>query len=647
MFARVVDDGPTLVERLSAAPGASGGDLVDRVELMTRLGMSSEYLAGRLLAQLDDDGDGRVPRAELARKLGELVAGPPEARLRFAFGMHDEDGNGFIDRRELLRMLHISLAENRLAFGDEMVEALTDALFSRADANRDGLIDFDELSRALSSTPHVLEQMSIGDLSWLGVAEPRGASRGAPTLGRSALSQVTWWLLIALYALATAALFVEAFLRYRANGAPLPIQLARGAGAALNMHGALVLLPMCRRTLTALGRTAIGRVLIDDHVAFHRLVGSVGLALGVAHGAAHVVNGALRGASGLVALASWAGITGVVLLVVHLVLWFFARERVRRSGRFEVFYLTHRLYPLWLVLMLVHGPVAWVWMAAPLALFVVDRFLLRRPASTIATDAEVLPSGVTKLTLVRPRAFDHEPGDYVFLCVPALARGEWHPFTISSGAERAGTITLHVRSSGNWTRALHELAVRRDPAEPPIPVLLDGPYGTASAHVFGSRVAVLVAAGIGVTPFASVVETLLERMRKGRDVAVQKVWFVWVCREQQSFEWFTEVLGRLEAEAPDRFDVRIYMDAGRADLKSSVLHVAMDALYASVGADLVTGLRARTILGPPDWDALLSSIAREHPGERVDCYYCGPPGLATKVRAAASRTGLTFRQEHF
>ncbi len=640
------EDGPTIVERLSAAPGRAD-ELVDRVQLMERLGMSSEYLAGRLLAHLDDDGDGVVPRDELARKLSALVEGPPAARLRLAFGMHDEDGNGFIDRRELLRMLHISLAENRLAFGDDMVEALTDALFTRADTNGDGRIDFDELSRALLHTPSVLEQMSIGDLSWLGVAEPARAPSSAPGLGRSALARATWWLLIAGYVLVTAGLAIEAFLRYRAAGAPLMIQVARAGGAALNLHGALVLIPMCRRTLSALGRTTIGRLLIDDHVAFHRIVGTVGFALGLAHGAAHLVNGALRGASGLLALLSWAGITGAALVIVHLVIWWFARERVRRSGRFEVFSLTHRLYPIWLALLLVHGPVAWMWMAGPLALFVLDRFLLRRAQATIATDFEVLPCGVTKLTIVRPRDFEHDAGDYVFLCVPELARGEWHPFTISSGAERGGTFTLHVRSSGNWTRALHELAKRHDPAGPPLSLLVDGPYGTASAHVFGSRYAVLVAAGIGVTPFASVVETMLERIRKGREVAMEKVWFVWVCREQQSFAWFTEVLGRLEAEAPDRFDVRIYMDAGRSDVKSSVLSVAMDALYASVGADLVTGLRARTILGPPEWHALLASIAREHPGERVDCYYCGPPGLATKVRDAAIECGLTFRQEHF
>ena len=61
----------------------------------------------------------------------------------------------------------------------------------------------------------------------------------------------------------------------------------------------------------------------------------------------------------------------------------------------------------------------------------------------------------------------------------------------------------------------------------------------------------------------------------------------------------------------------------------------------------LTGLRARTHLGPPDWNALLGDLARLHAPARGEVVYCGPPGLAVKVRAACARAGMTFRREVF
>ena len=230
--------------------------------------------------------------------------------------------------------------------------------------------------------------------------------------------------------------------------------------------------------------------------------------------------------------------------------------------------------------------------------------------------------------------------------IPSIARGEWHPFTISSAPERNDILTLHVRTSGNWTSALERLAKARREGGPPLEVHVEGPYGTASAHVLESRHVLLVAAGIGVTPFASVLASMLARLERDRELPAEAVHFVWVCREQRAFDWFSNLLGRVE-RAGARFDVRIFMDAGRRDLKSSVLRVAMDLLYATVEADLVTGLRARTTLGPPDWDALVGEIAARHAPARVDCFYCGPDGLAAIVERACAKHGARFRQEHF
>ena len=51
----------------------------------------------------------------------------------------------------------------------------------------------------------------------------------------------------------------------------------------------------------------------------------------------------------------------------------------------------------------------------------------------------------------RPAGFTFQPGDYIFLQIPAVAKYEWHPFTISSCPEQTDVIWVHVRSAGTWT----------------------------------------------------------------------------------------------------------------------------------------------------------------------------------------------------
>jgi len=135
---------------------------------------------------------------------------------------------------------------------------------------------------------------------------------------------------------------------------------------------------------------------------------------------------------------------------------------VRRSGHFEVFYWTHRLYVVFLVLLVAHAPRFWFFLGIPAFLWIIE-VMCRTVDSLLhsATEAiqlEALPSSVTKLVIKRPQLFDFRAGEYVLLRIPSVARFEWHPFTISSAPERDGVITLHVRKLGNWTTKLHELA---------------------------------------------------------------------------------------------------------------------------------------------------------------------------------------------
>jgi hypothetical protein len=322
---------------------------------------------------------------------------------------------------------------------------------------------------------------------------------------------------------------------------------------------------------------------------------------------------------------------------------------VRRSGRFETFHRSHLLYLAWFPLMLLHGPTFWLWASAPLAGYAAERWLRSRRAGQTLPLLELVPlrSGVTRLVAETPPDWRHAAGDYVFVRIPEIAEHEWHPFTISSAPELDDRIELHVRSAGNWTRALHRKA---EANAVPGRIHVDGPFGTPSGHIFECPRVVLVGAGIGVTPFAAILQSIGERRRHPEDGAPvpSRVDFVWLAHDQYAFEWFTERLAALESGDPrTALHYHLYLTGTRTAITTSSLALARELLHRSEGRDLWTGLAARTQFGHPNWDHLLAQIRRDAGADEVQMFYCGPLSTVPTLRSACGRHGVGFRHEVF
>ena len=73
-------------------------------------------------------------------------------------------------------------------------------------------------------------------------------------------------------------------------------------------------------------------------------------------------------------------------------------------------------------------------------------------------------------------------------------------------------------------------------------IRMDGPFGAATEEVFQYKAAMLIGAGIGVTPFASVLKAIYHKKTTNQNVKLEKIYFYWICRETRAFEWFQHVL---------------------------------------------------------------------------------------------------------
>jgi NADPH oxidase len=190
-----------------------------------------------------------------------------------------------------------------------------------------------------------------------------------------------------------------------------------------------------------------------------------------------------------------------------------------------------------------------------------------------------------ELRIIKP-SFKYTAGQWLFIQVPEISRFQWHPFTITSAPEDP-YVSVHIRQVGDWTHALGErlgagpsvvaamtkaamvgqekdesgvIGTRGDfveldnaSATRMLPTIrIDGPYGAPAEDVFNSEVAVLIGAGIGVTPFASILKHIWYRQKKGNLGSLRRVEFIWVCRDAPSFGWFQSLLQEVEAAQVDR-----------------------------------------------------------------------------------------------
>lgn len=208
-----------------------------------------------------------------------------------------------------------------------------------------------------------------------------------------------------------------------------------------------------------------------------------------------------------------------------------------------------------------------------------------------------------------------------------------HPFTISSAPEE-DFVGVHIRIAGDWTtkfaRRLGCILEAGDTAvDRPLPTIhIDGPFGTASEDSFKFEVAVLIGAGIGVTPFSSILKSIWYRVINPNTVMkLRKCYFFWICRDIEAFEWFHDLLRALEAEDIDHFlEINIFLTGGlKPDQVKNVI------INDETGQDALTGLRSPTSYGRPPWDQIFGKMAEDHPSTDIGVFFCGPKPLSKQL----------------
>lgn len=303
---------------------------------------------------------------------------------------------------------------------------------------------------------------------------------------------------------------------------------------------------------------------------------------------------------------------------------------------------------------------------------------------------------VLHLKFQRPKWFKETPGMFVMINIPVLGHFKWHPFTLSS-TPYDDHLAVHIKAAGDWTKAAHRLLASASAknasrtaelesaregtlafleaarARPYPKIYVQRPLGAPAQNFGRFPVVVLVGGGIGATPMISIIKWLLQRQQRVRSASQQDlseelsdeerpdwphtVYFHWLTRDTQSFQWFAETMNSV-AES-DQYDMlRIYNHLTSATppqkqkVMTQILDVAKNLCISQQQTDLISGLRTNkvTSFGRPNWDHEIHKVLQETTlplsAETVEIgvFVCGPNKLSSAVRSACvSHTGHSFK----
>jgi NADPH oxidase len=464
----------------------------------------------------------------------------------------------------------------------------------------------------------------------------------------------------------------------------------------------------------------------DENIWFHRQVAYSMAFWTVVHTTAHYVNFInvervqIRKQSAQdIHYKQPGGLSGHFMLLIMVLMYTTAHNKIRNQC-FEAFWYTHHLSFFFMIGIYAHatgcfvrdsvepdliptfpfystrhciGYLSWRFIIWPGIIYFGERVYREYRARRATRLSKVLvhPSGAMELRIVKP-SFKYTAGQWLFIQVPEVSRWQWHPFTITSAPEDP-YVSVHIRQVGDFTKGLGErlgvgpsvvaamtqaamkgsekeqttrgdfVELESNNAGRSLPnVRIDGPYGAPAEDVFKHEVAVLIGAGIGVTPFASILKHIWYRQKKGTLGTLRRVEFFWVCRDAPSFGWFQSLLQEVEAAQADPNFLRINVYLTQKIGEDMLWNIAVNDAGASY--DPLTLLRSRTMFGRPDWMTIYGQMRQAIetgqylPGSKsqlkttVGTYFCGPGVLAKAIHTATlHHTGPTvefsFAKEHF
>ncbi|KAL2342845.1 hypothetical protein Fmac_004130 [Flemingia macrophylla] len=492
-----------------------------------------------------------------------------DTRLKTFFDMVDKDADGRITEEEIKEIICLSATANKLSNIQKQAEEYAALIMEELDPDKTGYIMIDNLETLLLHGPEETTRGESKNLSQMLSQKLKPIYVDSPIIRWYRDTKYflldNWqrcWV-IALWIGVMLGLFVYKFVQYRRRAAYEVmghcVCMAKGAAETLKLNMALILLPVCRNTITWLrNKTKLGvAVPLDDNINFHKVI-AVAIGIGVVvHGIYHLTCDfprllhasdekyklmkpffGDRPPNYWYFIKSWEGVTGIVMVVLMAIAFTLANPRFRRGRAkvpkpfdkvtgFNAFWYSHHLFIIVYAMLVVHGiklyltkkwykKTTWMYLAIPITIYVLER-LIRALRSSIKSvkilKVTLYPGNVLSLQMSKPQGFDYRSGQYMFVNCAAVSPVEWHPFSITSAPDDDYLSACQQPLDGQ-SGLLRAECMKGEYSSTPFPkVLVDGPYGAPAQDYREYEVVLLVGLGIGATPMISILKDMVNNFK--------------------------------------------------------------------------------------------------------------------------------------
>ena len=320
------------------------------------------------------------------------------------------------------------------------------------------------------------------------------------------------------------------FFYYYRQSFPISFCIAKGFGLNLRILTILLYLTMARSTLSKLAEfTLLEHIIpLGFNISIHSFLGFSTLVASIGHVCGHIafkqtqtdysyssynrpsfIKGTARYDDG-----AYQGdtITGTILCFCILAMTITAMNRGKGSLGYAVFYRTHFLYVVWIVVVTLHVPALWPWFISIAGLMFLERSIDFFHSTIHATLINSRPcvNGVTFLSVPRVGPAPYA-GCYYRIKIPALSKIEWHPFSLANKPD-SHNLSFFVASLGDWTADLYKMV--HDPVlRANTKVLVQGPFSAPARSCLEQDITntqMCVASGVGITPFLNIIAAKVE-----------------------------------------------------------------------------------------------------------------------------------------
>ncbi|CAF3690847.1 unnamed protein product [Rotaria sp. Silwood1] len=657
-----------------------------------------------------------------------LFKGPRSVKALILFKIFDHDDNKMITIQEISEFYEIYLAEFRFPHNElRRQELINTFLQNFGMINDNDKLSFDQFYSILQETPELLKSLQLINI-------PMNDNDGEKSEWQIWRINNRYQILIGLlYILSTIGIIIYVIIKWTIhkrmrNGWLI---VAHIFGCLVKFNFALSVVLMLKQWMRWIRQCYYLRrfLPIDDHIDAHRYVGTVFAICSAVHSLVHIINYSVNSEGysfvqcmfTTIQQQGWisglAPITGNILLVLLIIMVICALQCIRQREKFfMLFRISHLLFWPMFILLIIHSEDFWIWTCGPMFLFLCEKiYLLKRylpqKGRTHLKRITIEDDNTISFIIVRPPYFNFNTGDYVNICFPRIVSYDWHPFTLSSCPENKDTLRIHISKKKNWTRKIYEYFYQQwqhqkehiDVAtistvtmtsnnihSPPVNypytfnssefIWIEGPYSNSTSYTFDCEHVVLIGAGIGITSYTGVLESLMYQFREQQYICqnchhinydheaivrrkLKKVDFIWVNRDVENFSWFLQLLTDFENEqiaylqaltsentVQQRYiDFHLYFTSLKRNDQGMIGNAPYDLvsnIYAKISnRDILTKLKTKTILGRPHWPSLFAKFKAEH--EKTNVFFTGNHSMGNEIRHLCDQYKFMYHHEPY